>query len=679
MTKRIFILFCSFFFITFYADAQNCNGKGQTPSFAIPVCGTKTFSQPLVANCPGNKIASNSSCTIYRSDASYWYKFHCYQSGTLGFIIDGVNVNDDYDWEVFDVTNVDPNKVFSDPTLQVSLNLYGAPPGVTTPFPNTPTGCSSQGNRNVNCEGTVNSSPFNQMPTITAGNDYLLMVTNYSASGLGYSLNFNGGSASITDPLMPHLSNATPTCDGMQLKVKLNKKMKCTSLASDGSDFSINIPGTTITAAATSQCVLGFDMDSVTLSLASILLPGNYTLTIKNGTDGNTLADNCDQLIPDGETVPVIVVPIVPTLLDSITKPTCASQTLELVFKKGIKCNSIAVDGSDFSVTGPVPVTISSVTGNCANGISSKIFVNLSAPLQTGGTYTITLKAGTDGGTLTDECNTVTPPSSLTFNIKDTVNADFTYNILYGCAANSVSYHYPNKNGVNSWKWTIDSIRSSTLQNPIISYSDYKDQNTTLIVSNGFCSDTSSQKITFDNYLNADFEITNLVCPGDLATLKNNSVGNFITSWTWIFGNGKTSPLKDPPNQAYTNPDLGSIAKIPVLLIAHNSFGCNDTAVKYIQVVSNCFIAVPTAFTPNGDGINDYLYPLNAYKALDLKFSIYNRFGQRIFYTTNWTNKWDGRVNGQPADMGTYVWILTYTNSDTHRQVAQKGTSILIR
>jgi gliding motility-associated-like protein len=116
-----------------------------------------------------------------------------------------------------------------------------------------------------------------------------------------------------------------------------------------------------------------------------------------------------------------------------------------------------------------------------------------------------------------------------------------------------------------------------------------------------------------------------------------------------------------------------------ILLTIRNSYGCEDTATQKIKVVNNCFIAVPTAFTPNGDGLNDYLYPLNAYKAKDLNFSVYNRFGQRIFFTSNWTNKWDGNFKGQGADVGTYVWILTYTNIETNKRVEQKGTSILIR
>jgi len=96
-------------------------------------------------------------------------------------------------------------------------------------------------------------------------------------------------------------------------------------------------------------------------------------------------------------------------------------------------------------------------------------------------------------------------------------------------------------------------------------------------------------------------------------------------------------------------------------------------------VINNCFIAVPSAFTPNADGLNDFLYPLNAYKAADLSFSVYNRFGQRIFFTRDWTNKWDGTFRGQGADPGTYVWVLSYLNTDTNKRVDQKGTTVLIR
>ena len=90
-------------------------------------------------------------------------------------------------------------------------------------------------------------------------------------------------------------------------------------------------------------------------------------------------------------------------------------------------------------------------------------------------------------------------------------------------------------------------------------------------------------------------------------------------------------------------------------------------------------ISVPGAFTPNHDGLNDYLYPLNAYKVTNLLFRIYNRLGQLVFETQDWNKRWDGSFKGQGADPGTYVWVLHYTNTDTGKYVEQRGTSILIR
>ena len=117
----------------------------------------------------------------------------------------------------------------------------------------------------------------------------------------------------------------------------------------------------------------------------------------------------------------------------------------------------------------------------------------------------------------------------------------------------------------------------------------------------------------------------------------------------------------------------------PASLIVQNDIGCFDTARQNIQVYYNCRIAVPSAFTPNGDGLNDYLYPLDAYKADDLIFRVYNRWGQLVFETKDRTKKWDGRINGYPQDAGTYVWMLNYTNRDTGKKFALKGSTVLIR
>jgi gliding motility-associated-like protein len=94
--------------------------------------------------------------------------------------------------------------------------------------------------------------------------------------------------------------------------------------------------------------------------------------------------------------------------------------------------------------------------------------------------------------------------------------------------------------------------------------------------------------------------------------------------------------------------------------------------------LDNCYIAVPTAFTPNGDGLNDYLYPLNAYKATNLSFKVFNRTGQLVFETKDWTVKWDGTIKGAKQASGVYVWMLDY-NDVTGKRISLKGTTLLIR
>ncbi len=664
-------------------QAQQCSLPGMTPDQAYPVCGTAVFHESQVTNCTGPNVASKGCSIGVTSNSSFWYKFTCYQTGTLGFSISGINKDDDYDWVLFDITGHNPNDVFTDKSLEVSINLYGISAGGTTPFPNSPTGCKPGASGNVHCEGAASSnSPFNAMPTITVGHDYLLMVTNWTQSTTGYDLAFSGGTANITDPKEPHLFDARAICDGTQAVIRTNKRMKCNSLAANGSDFTITPNVATVIGAAGYGCTTGFDVDSVILTLSNPLPPGTYSIAVKNGTDLNTLRDNCDRAIPVAENVAMIVYPQFPTPMDSLDKTGCAPDELIVNFSKQlryIRCSSIAADGSDFRVTGTTAVTVVGASGVCdANGLTPVIKVKLSAPIQTKGTYQITLQGGSDGNTIINECGQPTAAgATLTFTTKDTVNADFTYNLRYGCVRDTVDYFHDGRNEVNFWKWNFDNNRTSALQNPQITYATFGNKTAQLIVSNGTCRDTSAIKTIFlDNYLEAKFEATSVVCPGDFAMFKDTSIGN-IQQWLWNFGNGNTSNLKQPPAQTYTY--SSAIRDVPVQLIVTNNIGCSDTAVQTVKVVGNCYIAVPNAFTPNGDGLNDYLYPTNAYKAKNLVFKVFNRFGQLMFTSTNWQNKWDGSFKGQPADPATYVWILQYTLIDTGQRVEQKGSTILLR
>jgi gliding motility-associated-like protein len=161
-----------------------------------------------------------------------------------------------------------------------------------------------------------------------------------------------------------------------------------------------------------------------------------------------------------------------------------------------------------------------------------------------------------------------------------------------------------------------------------------------------------------------------------VVSAKNESFGT-IANYLWDYGNGNTTASVDPSVQQYFPTQKEQDFKIR--LIVTDNLGCRDTADHHIMAVTSCYIDVPTAFSPNGDGINDYLYPLSAYKAIDLYFAVYNRVGQKLFETKDWRKRWDGTVKGNPADIGTYVWMLNYTMKDTGKKIFRKGTAVLVR
>jgi gliding motility-associated-like protein len=649
------------------AQPTTCTTLGQNPGTAFPVCGTSVFSQSTVPACGGRTVPYPCNDNLATDINPYWYKFTCFTGGTLGFVITPNNLNEDYDWQIFDITNHNPTDVYTDASLFVACDWSGEF-GLT--------GASSSGTSLVRCGG-LGIPLFSSMPTLIQGHNYLLLISHFTVSQSGYTLSFGGGTAIITDSTQPHLVNATASCDNTQIYINLNKKMLCNSLAVDGSDFSITPNSASIISATSTQCSNGFDMDSINLTFSNSLIPGSYTVTAKNGTDGNTLLDYCGNSIPVGENIPLTIIPPQLSLMDSITTVGCSPDVLQLVFTKPIRCNSIEPGGSDFIVTGSSPVSVISANGICNNGLSNVVLVHLSSPIKTKGNYTIKLVTGSDGNTLIGECGEPVPAgSSLNFSTADTVSAAFAYNIYLGCKIDTIDYSHNGQNEVNMWQWNFDNINSSNLQNPSVQYSIFGQKQASLTVSNGVCSDTASTSISLNNELKASFEGTNLVCSGEDATFKDNSIGN-IVSWSWNFSNGNASTLQQPPAQTYSS--LTTITNVPVKLTITNDIGCTDSATQIIQVVDNCYIAVPSAFTPNNDGLNDYLYPLNAYKATNLIFKVFNRFGQLVFETTDWTNKWNGTINGQPADAGTYVWLLQYTDSDTGKKHFSKGTSVLIR
>jgi gliding motility-associated-like protein len=141
----------------------------------------------------------------------------------------------------------------------------------------------------------------------------------------------------------------------------------------------------------------------------------------------------------------------------------------------------------------------------------------------------------------------------------------------------------------------------------------------------------------------------------------NTSIGG--VAFDWDFG-GQGSSTEEHPS-FWFSPDFEGT--YPVELIITNVYGCRDTIIKYVEIEGEFIIYVPNAFTPNGDGVNDFFGPvIQGYDEREFSFFIFNRWGELIFEAYHPDRQWDGNHKGITAKTDVYVWKISvrdkYTN-----------------
>jgi gliding motility-associated-like protein len=164
------------------------------------------------------------------------------------------------------------------------------------------------------------------------------------------------------------------------------------------------------------------------------------------------------------------------------------------------------------------------------------------------------------------------------------------------------------------------------------------------------------------NFLEPEAEI----CSEGQIPLQLNAIGAYA-SYLW--------------SDSSTGPVITIAAPGQYWLQVTNTAGC--TAKDTITVNGKaCPLGIffPGAFTPNNDGNND-VYKAIVYTVLDKFYmAIYDRWGARVFQTSDPDKGWDGMFNGHAQPTGTFVWYAQYQLQGHHgKATVQKGTLMLIR
>jgi gliding motility-associated-like protein len=153
--------------------------------------------------------------------------------------------------------------------------------------------------------------------------------------------------------------------------------------------------------------------------------------------------------------------------------------------------------------------------------------------------------------------------------------------------------------------------------------------------------------------------------------------GGTVSKYTW-------SPMQFLSCTSCASPVATPQYTMQYEVSARNEYSCTDTALAIIRTHTSSGVFIPDAFTPNSDNLNDVFYLLAGQDVNVIDdFSIFNRWGQKVFSRQNFAPNnpvfgWNGKLHGQDAQAGAYVYQVsaTFTNG-TKKQY--KGTVVLIR
>ena len=144
-------------------------------------------------------------------------------------------------------------------------------------------------------------------------------------------------------------------------------------------------------------------------------------------------------------------------------------------------------------------------------------------------------------------------------------------------------------------------------------------------------------------------------------------------SYEWDFGDGNNYDGFNAQHQ------YKSTGNYTVSLLASNQYDCTDSISALIIVFDEVTVHIPNSFTPNQDGVNDLFIPIfTSVSETGYQLSIFNRWGEVIFQTTNPADGWDGTHRNKEVPPGTYSYLVSFQNLNG-KQFQRAGLIYLIR
>lgn len=178
--------------------------------------------------------------------------------------------------------------------------------------------------------------------------------------------------------------------------------------------------------------------------------------------------------------------------------------------------------------------------------------------------------------------------------------------------------------------------------------------------SDGVCTVKDSAQVNFNNTPAFNLGEDKEFCAGDVIVLGSN----LSNIYSYLWEDGSNSPTR-------TVNRTGAFK-----LTASNE--CGSFSDEIIIIPGECVLAVPNAFTPNGDGKNDVFRVSKTTPLASFNMQVFNRWGQKIFESRDQSQGWNGTIDNRNCDPGNYPYVIQYRKIDGTVAVL-KGMLLLIR
>lgn len=540
-------------------------GPEQQCNSAIPVCqNIYTTSASYSGNGTSQEIPSN-TCLGSNELNSVWYTFTSSSAGNIAFNITPNVIGQDYDFALYNLTGTNCSAISSGALTPIRCN-FSATGGVT--------GLSSSG---TNASEPASGPNQSTVLATAVGQTYVLIISNYSSSSNGYTLDFTPGTASIFDVTPPTLASVTAPCGSNVLTLNTSEQITCASIAANGSDISISGTGGPYTISGATGVNCGSSTAQITFTISPALTGGGpWVLNAHAGSDGNSLIDNCGNAMPT-TTVSFNVAPATPVITGPST--VCKGSTFALSSSSAI---SYTWTGAAVPAGQQNNQTIS-ITANNAGTLNFQLVVSYGAC----GTATVTKAV-----TVTDA-----PIANFTALPSQTVCAGtavtFTNTSTYPCSTGGLGINQctcgsflcqttSNQGTFATYLWTFGDGGTAfylggspaSAFSPVHTYTAPGTYNISLNASGliNTCSNTKNLTVTVLPATPAlTVSPTTTICPGQSSTLT--ATGG--TTYTWT------------PGASLNTVNGGTVIATPSITTTYSvsSPGCSGNQTSTVQVV----------------------------------------------------------------------------------------------